>query len=87
MSYPRFVADQEMKELLVGLGTDKRFVRLMELMEQRCDNLAVWAHLLKDDVQLRWASGRVQEMTDWLAEYNKRHDKKSQTEPEVPNEF
>ena len=59
----------------------------MELMEQRCDNLAVWAHLLKDDVQLRWAGGRVQEMTDLLAAYYARHDKKPQAEPEVPNEY
>lgn len=68
-----FTADKELNDLMLALGSNSHFERLMEIFEARCNGLAVAAHGFKDKTYRMWAGGRVQELTDILIMYNRRH--------------
>lgn len=51
---------------VTALENNEDFVELMKLMRSRAEGLALWSSLVENETKVRWAQGRVAEMTDWL---------------------
>lgn len=79
----------ELTQCLVALEHDEAFVRLMTILENRANGLAVWASFVGEEVVLRWSQGRVQELSELLSAWTNRkawqemHDKRATKTTEV----
>lgn len=74
------VPTETLVRAMIALEGNEDFVALMLLMKDRSEGLSLWSSLVENDVKLRWAQGRVQEMNDWLQLWDGRREFKRQLE-------
>jgi hypothetical protein len=65
---------------MISLEGNEEFVSLMKQMQDRVEGLGLWSAYVKKKTTVRWAQGRMAEMTEWLQLWHGRRELKRQLE-------